>query len=92
MQLKPENSTTTRTMEFCTELSIEIDNEILALKGFRRQFTQLNVESNEAEIIEEIMEKKFVGKKIDMDFNECVEDEARNPPRLTRLETRSVYS
>ena len=78
-------ATETRTMEFSTELYIEIDDKILTLQGFRRQFPQLKVESIEAEDIEELMEKEFVGKKIDMEFNEGDEDESKKLVKIKKI-------
>ena len=72
-------------MEFSSELYIEIDDKILTLQGFRRQFPQLKVESIEAEDIEELMEKEFVGKKIDMEFNEGDEDERKKLVKIKKI-------
>ena len=77
--------TTNRTMEFSAELYIEIDNEILTFQGFRRHFPHLKVESIEADDIEQMMENEFVGKKIDMEFNEGDEDENKKLIKIKKI-------
>ena len=79
-------------MEFSTELYIEIDDKILTLQGFRRQFPQLKVESIETEDIEELMEKEFVGKKIDMEFNEGDENESKKESGLNGKNLIRIHS
>ena len=78
-------STDTRTMEFSTELYVEIDDEVLTLQGFRRHFPQLKVETIETEDIEEILENEFIGKKINIEFNEGNEEETKKLIRINKI-------
>ena len=50
-------STTTKTMEFSTELYFEMESEILTLQAFRRHFHPLKIDSIESDKIEESLEQ-----------------------------------
>lgn len=68
--VKCNTPTDDKTMEFSTELYIEMDEEILTGQAFKRQLG-LEIDTIVSDEIEELLEKEFTDKDIEIEYNKC---------------------
>ena len=59
-----------KTMEFSSQLYIEMDEEVVTAQAFKRQFPGLEIDTIDTTDIEEKLEVEFTGKELEFEFNE----------------------
>ena len=77
--------TADKTKQFSTQLYIEIEDDVYTFLAFASLFPNMGIDSIETEEIEEILENAFVGKKMNIEFNEGKDDETKQLVKINKV-------
>ena len=77
-------------MEFSTEHYLEMEDEVRTFQAFRRHFPNLKVKSVKTEDIEEILENRLFGRKLDIEFHEGDQDEIKKLIKINKYGDKKI--